>query len=435
VRGFVRAGHARYDLIVLAQGGSFAGGGAGVQAVAEDYASTVEALRDYRARLAAGGLLAITRWEKQPPRDALKLFATAVAALRADGVRHVDGQLAAIRNWDASTLLLKRGSFDAPELARIRAFADEAGFDPVHYPGMRSGEAGRYHALARAETYMGAQALLSVRGRAYLDAYKFDIAPATDDRPYFGNFFKWATLPELWRLRAQGAAVLLDSGYLLLLAALVQAFPLAIVLVLLPLLALPRTRADVGIVRWRAATYFVCLGLAFLLVEIACLSRLTLLIGQPLLAIGVGLAGFLLFAGLGSMTAQRWLSRSDAPIPLLVVRAVLLIAVAMAWHFLGFALALHAGAHWPPSLRAVLGSMTIAPLAFAMGLPFPLGLARLARAAPAFVPWAWGLNGCASVIAAIAALLIAIESGLAATLLIALLLYALAAWVWRTQSR
>ena len=77
----------------------------------------------------------------------------------------------------------------------------------------------------------------------------------------------------------------------------------------------------------------------------------------------------------------------------------------------------------------------IAPLAFAMGLPFPLGLARLARTAPAFVPWAWGLNGCASVIAAIAALLVAIESGLTATLLIALLLYALAAWIWRNESR
>ncbi len=434
-RGFVRAGRARYDLIVLAQGGSFAGGGAGVQAIAEDYASTVEAFGDYRSGLAPGGLLAITRWEKQPPRDALKLFAIAVAAQRSAGEQDVDQRLAAIRNWDASTLLLKHGRFDASELARIRAFADEAGFDPVYYPGMRAGEAGRYHALARAETYLGAQALLSARSRDYLDAYKFDIAPATDDRPYFGNFFKWATLPELWRLRAQGAAVLLDSGYLLLLAALAQAFPLAIALVLLPLLAIPRTRAGVGIMRWRAATYFVCLGLAFLLVEIACLSRLTLLIGQPLLAIGVGLAGFLLFAGLGSITAQRWLSRSGQPIPSLITRAVLLIAVAMAWHFLSFALASQAGAQWPPSLRAMLGLMTIAPLAFAMGLPFPLGLARLARTAPAFVPWAWGLNGCASVIAAIAALLIAIESGLTATLLIALLLYALAAWIWRSESR
>ena len=66
-----------------------------------------------------------------------------------------------------------------------------------------------------------------------------------------------------------------------------------------------------------------------------------------------------------------------------------------------------------------------------MGLPFPLGLTRLAREAPAFVPWAWGLNGCASVVAAIAALLVALHAGLAATLLIALAIYALGAWTWR----
>jgi hypothetical protein len=299
---------------------------------------------------------------------------------------------------------------------------------------MRAAEANRYHALARAEVHAGAKALLSAHRQAYVDAYKFDIAPATDDRPYFGNFFKWTTLPELWRLRAQGAAVLLDSGYLLLLAALVQAIPLAFALVLLPLLALPRARGGIGVVRWRAATYFVCLGLAFLLIEIACLSRLALLVGQPLLAIGVGLAGFLLFAGLGSVSAQYWLARTRRPIASLAAIAVLLVAVALAWHFLAFALALQVGAAWPPAMRAVLGLLTIAPLAFAMGLPFPLGLTRLAREAPAFIPWAWGLNGCASVVAAIAALLLAIEFGLAATLLSALALYVVAAWTWRADA-
>lgn len=430
IRGFARASRERYDLIVLAHGGSATAGSAGVQAVVEDYAVTVQALRDYHARLMPGGLLAITRWEKQPPRDALKLFATAAVALRADGAREPARQLAVIRGWDAGTLLLKRDAFDARAIARLRAFADEWEFDPVHYPGMRADEANNHHVLARDEAQAGAPALLSAHPQPYLDAYKFAITPASDDRPYFGNFFKWETLPELWRLRAQGAEVLLDSGYLLLLAALAQALPLAIALVLLPLLALSR-RGDRGhIVRWRAAVYFVCLGLAFLFIEIACLSRLTLLIGQPLLAIGVGLSGFLLFAGAGSVCAQRWLTQSAQPIPSLIRRAVLAIAAAIAWHLLGFFLALEIGAAWSPGWRAMLGMLTIAPLAFAMGLPFSLGLARLARSASAFVPWAWGLNGCASVVAAIVALLLAIEIGLTATLLVGLGLYAIAAIFW-----
>ena len=435
IRGFIRASHGRYDLIVLAQDGSSAAGGAGVQAVAEDYGVTVEALRDYRLRLAPGGLFAITRWDKQPPRDALKLFATAVAALRVDGVQVPGLQLAMIRNWDADTLLLGHGAFDDADIAALRAFVDTHGFDPVYFPGMRAQEGNRFNVLARDEAQAGTLALLSRHARGYIDAYKFDIAPASDDRPYFANFFKWATLPELWRLRAQGAAVLLDSGYLLLVAALAQALPWTLVLVLLPLLALPRTGVDDRpLVRWRAAVYFVGLGLGFLLIEIACLSRLALLVGHPLLAFAIGLAGFLLFAGAGSICAQRWLARSTRPIPVLAQRAVLAIAMALAWHVLSFAIALRFAAAAPPAARAALGLSTIAPLAFAMGLPFPLGMARLARIAPAFVPWAWGLNGCASVIAAIAALLLAIEVGLTTTLLVALALYVLAAWTWRTET-
>jgi hypothetical protein len=433
-RGFIRADRDRYDVIVLAPGGSSAAGSAGVQAVAEEYGATVEAMQGYFARLAPGGLLAITRWEKQPPRDTLKLLATAVAALRAEGVHAPALQLLMLRNWDAATLLIKRDAFDSDEIARVRAFADASGFDLVHVPGMRADEANRFHVLARDDLGAGARALLSPQAPAYLDAYKFDIAPARDDRPYFGNFFKWATLPELWRLRAQGSAVLLDSGYLLLVAALAQALPWTLLLVLLPLRALPRGHDGTGVVRWRAAVFFAGLGLGFLLIEIACLARLGLLVGHPLLAVGAGLAGFLLFAGMGSAAAQCWLARSTRPIAALARRAVLGIAAALTWHVLAFALALRVGAGWPPLARMGLGLLTIAPLAFAMGLPFPLGLTRLARTAQAFVPWAWGLNGCASVIAAIAALLLAIELGLAATLLVALLLYVLAAWTWREDA-
>lgn len=430
-RAFVRASGREFDLVVLAADGSFAGGSAGVQAVAEDYGATVEALRAYRADLAPGGLLAVTRWEKQPPRDALKLFATAVAALRADGVAAPERQLLMLRNWDAATLLLARDPFEATALARARRFLDEYGFDAVHVPGL--GATNRFHVLDPDHAGRGAAALLSPQAEAFVRAYKFDIRPARDDRPYFANFFRWSTLPELWRLRAQGAAVLLDSGYLLLAAALVQALPLALGLVLLPLLALPRGQGA-RLERARAGAYFTGLGLAFLLIEIACLARLGLLVGHPLLALGAGLAGFLVFAGAGSVSVQRRLARRGAPARAGDARrAVLLIGLGLAWHLATFPLALQIGATWPAAARGLLGLATIAPLAFAMGLPFALGLSRLAREAPEFVPWAWGLNGCASVAAAIGALLLALEVGLTATLLIAFALYLLAAWLWRDR--
>ncbi len=83
----------------------------------------------------------------------------------------------------------------------------------------------------------------------------------------------------------------------------------------------------------------------------------------------------------------------------------------------------------PLSDAARIGAslLLIAPLAFLMGLPFPLGLSRLGRAAPHLVPWAWGINGCASVLAAVLATVLAIQFGFSAVVALAVLLYGLAA--------
>ena len=78
---------------------------------------------------------------------------------------------------------------------------------------------------------------------------------------------------------------------------------------------------------------------------------------------------------------------------------------------------------WPDWIKIIISLALIAPLAFFMGMPFPLGIARIGRENADLVPWAWGINGCASVIAAILATLIAIHVGFAAVVMIAIVLY------------
>jgi hypothetical protein len=85
----------------------------------------------------------------------------------------------------------------------------------------------------------------------------------------------------------------------------------------------------------------------------------------------------------------------------------------------------------PDMQKIAISLLLIAPLAFFMGMPFPLGLSRVAGEAPAFVPWAWGINGFASVVSASMATLLAIEFGFGAVVMLAMLLYALAAAVFR----
>lgn len=82
----------------------------------------------------------------------------------------------------------------------------------------------------------------------------------------------------------------------------------------------------------------------------------------------------------------------------------------------------------PVSLKILLALALIAPLAFAMGMPFPLALSNVSARAPGLVPWAWGINGCASLISALLASVLAIHFGYTLVVLGALGLYGLAAW-------
>jgi len=85
------------------------------------------------------------------------------------------------------------------------------------------------------------------------------------------------------------------------------------------------------------------------------------------------------------------------------------------------------------AVKIGLSLVLVAPLAFCMGMPFPLGLKQLAVEDPDFIPWAWGINGFASVLSTALATLLALEFGFTAVLLLALLLYAAAALVWRQE--
>jgi hypothetical protein len=80
--------------------------------------------------------------------------------------------------------------------------------------------------------------------------------------------------------------------------------------------------------------------------------------------------------------------------------------------------------HFGLSIRMAVAVALVAPLGFVMGLPFPLGLSRVSDSAPGLVPWAWGINGCASVVAAVIATLLAMHVGFTTVLALALGLYA-----------
>ena len=62
-------------------------------------------------------------------------------------------------------------------------------------------------------------------------------------------------------------------------------------------------------------------------------------------------------------------------------------------------------------------------------------LEPLLKHAPDLIPWAWAINGCASVISAVLATLLAIHLGFTTVIATALVLYALTLWVFPTPRK
>jgi hypothetical protein len=330
-------------------------------------------------------------------------------------------RLALIRGWKTATLLVKNGDFSATEIDRLRAFCTARSFDVAWYPGMAAAEANRYNQLERPYYHAAMRALLGPARQDFIERYKYRLEPASDDRPYFFHFFKWSSLPEWLALRARGGVSLMEWGYPVLVAALAQALVAGAILILLPLVLAGQPLPRPG--RGPVFLYFALLGMAFMFVEIAFIQRFLLFLGHPLYAVAVVLAGFLLFAGLGSLLSGRLGLRAER---LAAAAAGLAALLALAYLIVLPGL-FEALAGLPDAARIAVSLGLIAPLALAMGMPFPLGLRRLAAAAPAFLPWAWGVNACLSVAAALLASLLAVHLGFGAVVTLAALAYLFAA--------
>ena len=173
---------------------------------------------------------------------------------------------------------------------------------------MPAAHANRYNQLDEAYFYDGISALLTSDADRFIANYKFDIRPATDDKPYFFHFFKWRVLTEVMALARRGGAGLIEWGYLILIVTLIQATLAGLLLILLPLTATKRDWPK-GTAQ-RMGGYFFLLGLAFLFVEIGFIQKFILFLSHPLYSVAVVLSGFLIFAGLGSAFSDRLIETS-----------------------------------------------------------------------------------------------------------------------------
>lgn len=449
-RAYLRGADAgNFDIVFLPLTDAYRPVASGAYSLAETYTLTAEAFEAMLARLAPRGVLVATRWLQTPPSEDLRLMATVIEALARRGADPA-AALVAYRGIQTLTVLAQPDGWQPVELAAVRAFAVERRYDLVWAPDVRGDEVNRFNRMPAAAHYQAVRDLLAAADRrAAYAAQPFAVAPATDDRPFFFHFFRWAQTPQVLATLGRTWQPFGGSGYLILFALLGLVLILSGLLIVLPLVlqrggarrqsekpsnsmsqlpawrgrpaeaSLPEYAELPARARLRVLGYFGLLGVAFLFVEIPLIQQWTLPFGSPTYAFTAVVLTLLAGSSLGSTWARaRWLRGRAAVIGLALV--ALLSAVA-APRLIAAAL------DWPAAVRFVTLAVSLAPMAVLMGVPFPLGLARLEAAAPGWTPWAWAVNGCASVVASVLAALLTLSYGFTAVLLLGAAAYALAA--------
>ena len=418
LREKLRTSSVHYPLIVLPTVGKDP---AGLSATEPDSRMTMETLRLCFSHLHRTGLLSVSTAAYQPPRESLRLLNMFVEFLRENNLDPA-AHIAMIRSWSTVTLVAARSPLTPDQLARIRLFCRDRGFDLVWLPDISEEETNLYHMLEADVFFHGARSLLGEQRKLFVEEYFYNLTPPDDNQPYFRHFSRWSTADKHHSNLGGYGRTYTEIGSTLLKTALIQAFLLALIFIVLPLtpvIGLPGGRAE----QLPVLGFFSSLGCGFMLLEIGLLQRLTVYLAHPVMASATVLSGFMLFGGVGSSISS--MIRNRLPdMHLKIIGAVICAAIMLTLGIDGISQRTEG---FPLAGRITVAYLFIAPLATFMGMVFPLGLKRLGLAQPQFIPWAWSANGFTSVLAILFAQVMAMRWGFDAVVWLAIGCYGLAA--------
>jgi spermidine synthase len=420
-RSFLVRDTSTYSLIIVPILEGQTANAAGTQALFENYLFTVESFSLLVSRLDRRGILVVHTWMNTPPRGSVKILGSAIEALSANGIENPGTHLAVVRSWNTVALAASREPLTAVQIERVRAFSANMGFDLVWLPGLTREETNQFHQLQSPYLFEAAEALLGKGPGEYFRTYPFRVEPATDERPYFSSFVSWWDIPRLLTTYQSREIPYLELGTFFLASTALLVGLLSSVLIGVPLLFLQKTGSPRGLLT-RSIFYFGGLGLGYMIMEMVIIQKSVLFLGDPIYSVAAVVASVLLFSSVGSAcsSAIQGLVRGH---PWWVPAVVLVVLVLYA---LILSPVLSAGLGLPLWARFVILPIVLGPLGFVLGVPFPLGLSRVSENAPDVVPWAWGVNGYCSVLAASTSVLVSMEFGFGGLQIIAILAYAAA---------
>ena len=409
--------HRGYDVIDIPMTDISIGGLFGIS---EDYRYTVDAFKIYLTALKKDGILSISTYLTPPPRTEFRILTTLLSAFNEINIADASGRIAAIRSWDSMTLITKKSPFNSHEIEMIKTFCRDRRFDLVYYPGIKKEESNKYIKMPVDEYFTGFNKLLDTNLRQpFMDNYLFDIKPVRDDNPFFHYYLKIDNIKPIYTKMGRKWLYFVEQGYILPIVLFII-LALGIVLILFPVIfnALLRKQFKLSSA-FPTFIYFSMLGLGFMFVEVSLIQKTFLVLENPSYTVAVILTSLLISSGFGSMICSKYPRLKSYYSPLILSVMVLLYSTI-------YPLLLDLLSMYLLKTRMIMLAVSILPLGFFMGIPFPAGIKLLGRKGKGLIPWAWAINACMSVLAPILTIMLALLTGFTAVLWIGAAAYFLA---------
>jgi len=428
-RHAIRSAGRSFDVIIMHAIDTYAATASGAYSLTENFLYTSEAFEDYFNALTDEGVLSVSRWLFNPPRENLRLFATAVAALEDLGVespgRHL-AMLAPIRSYEKlggrrvwGNLLLSRQPLTAARIARLRARVRAQGWTVLYAPDRPSGTP--FDEMIDGD-----------RRAALQDDYPYLVSAVTDSSPYLFQFYN-PLHPTAYSAEGDwGTVHVYQWSSIILLVTLAMSLVMSLLVIIGPLVVwrvLGGAASREHRFRPLHGLYFAGLGVGFMAFEVPLIQALSLYLGHPTYGFAVVLVALLVATGVGSLAVDR----TDVdPSTVCAVIAALLGVVSVTTFPL-----IHATIDGSDPMRFATALGLVVVCGLPMGMPLALGVRLLGRGDERNVAWAWGVNGAASVVGACLVQIVMVFAGSVTALAGAVACYAvaaLAARVWLTAA-
>lgn len=418
-RSFFERSDMKFDIIQASLIDSWAATTSGAFVLTENSLYTIDAWNSFFSKLSDNGAITMSRWYfPKRPGELLRLVNLAYETLKGQGIKDPSKHILLTTvnffskdnfiNYDfgTGTIVVSKKPFKQNVIDRFISINEQYGFTSVLAAG-------------REKRSIFSKIVTESQREKFISGYPLDLSAPTDDNPFFFNMLKPSTLFNTEEVENEGPLSTNLMAVINLLYLLGIVILLSIFLIIVPVISKVRKNTRESLFN-SYTLYFTSIGTGFMLIEISLIQKFAIFLGHPTYSILVVLFTVLFFSGLGSFLSSRMFNKCGIKGLFSALLGVILVIGAVNMFFLPWF------SSWGITSRIIYSFLTMATIGTLLGMPFPTGFSLLTKEKEELAPWLWGVNGAASVVSSVLAVVISIFYGISTTFFAGILFYTLA---------